>query len=309
MKITVIIPIYNTEKYLRECIESVINQTYSIYEIMLIDDGSTDNSIKISHEYAQKYKNINVIHTSNKGVSAARNMAVERASGDYIMFVDSDDWLELDMVEELVKIIEDRNVDMSVVLRKSDIELEDVLKIGQGEEMLLYMLNIRCIEPWGKLYKKDIFNNIKYREGRTNEDLNILPDIVFKCNSVAVRTIGRYNYRQRENSIMEKELKKGGKTICFCCLDGIEKMERMVKNSECKKKLEKWYFYHILWYFYNVYCNFYSKDGMKNIAYFYKKTFFKYWSNEKVKMSDKFRFTMISLFPNLVRKYNIYRYG
>lgn len=97
MKITVIIPIYNTEKYLRECIESVINQTYSIYEIMLIDDGSTDNSIKISHEYAQKYKNINVIHTSNKGVSAARNMAVERASGDYIMFVDSDDWLELDL--------------------------------------------------------------------------------------------------------------------------------------------------------------------------------------------------------------------
>ena len=113
-KISIIVPVYNVEKYLKECIESLINQTYKDLEILLIDDGSKDNSGKICDEYANKDKRIKVIHQENSGVSKTRNYGIELATGDYVMFVDSDDWLEENTCELLIKEIKTQNKDMII---------------------------------------------------------------------------------------------------------------------------------------------------------------------------------------------------
>lgn len=309
MEISVIVPVYNTEKYLKKCIDSIINQTVEVSEIILIDDGSTDGSYEICLHYADEYNNIQLIHTENRGVSAARNTAIKMAKGEYITFVDSDDWIDEDTIEILFELLQKENADMSAIMRKSDFVLDGTVAVGKKEEMLLYLLNIKCIEPWGKLYKRKLFDNIKYREGKTNEDLNILPDIVLECEKIVVNKIGKYNYRKRQNSIMEKELNEGAKTICNCCFDGIIKMENMIEDIDYKRKLQKWYYYHILWYFYNVYCNCDNQEGLKNIGKFYKKTWIKFWKNKKIIIKDKLRFSFIALCPKLVKIYNVYMYG
>ena len=104
-KISVLIPVYNTEKYLRECVDSTISQTYSQLEIILVDDGSADNSGKICDEYAQNDKRVKVIHKPNGGLSSARNVGIDKATGEYIAFVDSDDYLKKDYVEKLLETI------------------------------------------------------------------------------------------------------------------------------------------------------------------------------------------------------------
>lgn len=306
---TIVIPIYNTEKYIKKCLDSILEQTYEAYEIIIIDDGSTDGSSQICDTYAKKNKKIRVIHTKNNGAYVARKIAIENAQGDCITFVDSDDWIEKDMLEELVKLMEKEDADLSVIMRKSGDRLDDHIKIGNGAEMLLYLLNIGCIELWGKLYKKSLFEQIKYRERRANEDLNMLPEIVFGCNKIVVHTLGKYNYRNRDNSITTSVIKNGGKSLCDCCLEGIRKNENRLVSSEFRLELQKWYFYHILWHFYNVYCVYNSKKGLNNIASFYRKTFTIFWRNNKIKISDKFRFSFIAYFPNCVRKYNFLRYG
>lgn len=113
-KISIIVPVYNVEKYLEECLESLVNQTYKNIEILLIDDGSKDNSGKICDEYAEKDKRIKSIHQKNSGVSKTRNNGIELASGDYVMFVDSDDWLEKNACELLINEVKNQNKDMII---------------------------------------------------------------------------------------------------------------------------------------------------------------------------------------------------
>ena len=113
--ISIIVPIYNVEKYLKKCIDSIINQTYKNLEIILVDDGSPDNCGKICDEYAKKDNRIKVIHKENGGVSSARNVGVENATGEYIGFVDSDDYIEKDMYEVLINNLKKENADISII--------------------------------------------------------------------------------------------------------------------------------------------------------------------------------------------------
>ena len=115
MKISVIIPVYKVEKYLDKCVESIVNQTYKNLEIILVDDGSPDNCPAMCDEWAEKDERIRVIHKENGGVSSARNAALEVATGDYIGFVDSDDWIELDMYEYLVSLILDNDAQIAII--------------------------------------------------------------------------------------------------------------------------------------------------------------------------------------------------
>lgn len=110
--ISVIIPVYNGEKYIKRCINSLINQTYKNIEIIIINDGSKDNSINIIKEISEKDKRIIIIDKENQGVSIARNAGIEKASGDYIMFVDVDDWVKTNMIEQMYKVIKKENVDI-----------------------------------------------------------------------------------------------------------------------------------------------------------------------------------------------------
>ena len=126
LKISVVVPVFNSEKYLEKCIDSIINQTYKNIEIILINDGSSDKSEEICNSYLKTYKNIKLINQSNSGVSVARNNGLKSSTGDYVLFVDSDDWLEKDMLEIMVKEID--NFDIDIVRCEYFVENNPVLE-------------------------------------------------------------------------------------------------------------------------------------------------------------------------------------
>lgn len=210
--ISVVIPVYNVEKYLAKCIKSVINQTYSNLQIILVDDGSTDNSGSICDEYAKKDRRITVIHKKNGGLSDARNVGIKYSIGKYIGFVDSDDYIHEKMYEIMIKNMISHKANISIVNRYYVFE--------DGEELLRYsinepikiMNNIEAIEEmnsfstfdmaaWDKLYEKNLFYDIKFPVGKLSEDFYIMYLLFEKCERIVFDSRPLYYYFQRNNSI------------------------------------------------------------------------------------------------------------
>lgn len=212
--ISIIVPVYNVEEYLGQCIESVLNQSYQNLEIILIDDGSTDNSGLICDEYKKRDQRIQVIHKKNGGQSSARNVGLNIAKGCYVGFVDSDDWIEQNMYEILHKniclydadiatcsyILEYKEINMSVAAFK-----KPIVKLFEkkDEKMLLKsFLNHKLYfsGPWDKLYRKNIFNNIRFPENQFYEDNYIALEVMLKAERIVVGDGQYYHYRQNINS-------------------------------------------------------------------------------------------------------------
>ena len=206
--ISVIIPVYDVEKYLRKCIDSVINQTYTNLEIILVSDTSPDNCEKICDDYASKDIRIKVIHKEKNGLSAARNAGIDIASGEYIGFVDSDDYIVDDMYELLYKNIIKENADMSVCGFYDCFEGEQPSKnkpkylVADREEAMQEALvgDIR-VNAWNKLYKAEIFDDIRYPVGKIAEDAFIIIDILMKCQKVVYTSEQKYYYCRRESGL------------------------------------------------------------------------------------------------------------
>lgn len=225
-KFSLIIPAYNVEKYIKKCLDSVLNQTYNDYEIIIINDGSTDNTSKILESYKSN-KKIKIINQENKGLSNARNTGVSNAKGDYILFIDSDDFIEKELLEILNKTIKDEDL-VRFQIRILD-ETNKIIKEYKEETFN----NLNGIEAFNKLskynlvelavcyaYKKDTFlkNNYKFEEKTYHEDFGLIPYIIISSKKVtSINYIG-YNYLQRKNSIMnntdyEKEIKKSNDVL------------------------------------------------------------------------------------------------
>lgn len=209
--ISIIIPVYKVEKYLEKCIQSVINQTYENLQIILVDDGSPDNCGKICDEYAKKDHRIEVIHKSNGGLSDARNKGLEIAKGEYIGFVDSDDYIEADMYEVLYNLLKQYNADVSIcnfytvsqekiAIKNADNGIKEYTRIEILKEILLDN-NIQSY-AWNKLYKKDLFDEIKYPVGKKYEDIGTTFYLLEKCNKVVVTGKPEYYYINRQDSIV-----------------------------------------------------------------------------------------------------------
>lgn len=208
--ISVILPIYNVEKYLSRCLDSVIGQTHKNIEIILVDDGSTDNSYKICEEYAKNDKRIVIIHKENGGLSDARNVGIKKAKGDYITLIDSDDYVEKDYVEFLYKLIKDNNSQMSVcghtVLYENGKKIKKethehlVLSAKKTLEKILYDDGID-LSAWAKMYEKKLFDKVQYPKGRYFEDSATTYLLVDECKKIAVGSESKYNYIIRNNSI------------------------------------------------------------------------------------------------------------
>lgn len=201
-KITVIIPVYNVEIYLNRCINSVINQTFRDLEIILVDDGSLDGSRAICEKYATKDDRIKVFAKENGGLSSARNYGLDRASGDYIYLLDSDDFIHESTLEKLINAMEQYGVDivsskLMTVSEEIDSRLEkkdcDVrfLKSTNKEFYLQNISNHAC----GKLYKKILFEGIRYPENRNYEDIATTFKLYMKANDIAYTQEGLYFYR------------------------------------------------------------------------------------------------------------------
>lgn len=209
-KISVIIPVYNVESYLKRCIESVLKQSYSNLEVILVNDGSTDNSGDICNQFSLLDKRVQVIHQKNLGVSRSRNTGIRYSTGDYITFVDSDDYIENDMYEILVNNIEENNADISVcksriIYENSNEKITDeknekklLLKEDAIESLICNMDNA----VWNKLYKYEIIKNIRFNENITHgEDFYFNLQAFKNCELIIYDNRCKYNYIKRGNSI------------------------------------------------------------------------------------------------------------
>lgn len=221
--ISVILPTYNVEEYIGKCLDSLINQTYKNLEILVVDDGSTDNSGKIADQYALNDNRIRVIHKLNGGVSDARNVGIENATGDFIGFVDPDDFVSLDFYEFLMKLQKENDADIVqcdyVRVYKENVDTfefpikKEEFKIVTDKYGAFYMYlsddddtSTHFAVLWNKLYRKEIFENIKFPTGKTHEDQFTVYKLLDKCNKFVFSNNVKYGYYQRKNSIMTKKL-------------------------------------------------------------------------------------------------------
>ena len=219
-KISIIIPVYNVEPYIKKCLESVINQTYTNLEILCINDGSTDNSGKICEDYAKQDKRIRVFHKANGGLSSARNIGLRNFTGDYIGFVDSDDWIEPNMYELLYNLAKEKDVAVSVAGFSNDTDTATIPRnnvkpisnaILTQKEMLSYVFKLNYYNAFhiivcNKLYSAGIFlrNNVFFDEQLKFGEDNLFTPTVFLTDGCTGAYIDRslYHYYQRPTSLM-----------------------------------------------------------------------------------------------------------
>lgn len=237
--ISVIIPVYNVEKYLDKCIDSIINQTYSNLEIILIDDGSTDNSGKICDKYALLDSRIKVIHKKNGGLSDARNVGIDNANGKYLMFVDSDDFIDYNTICDNINIMKENKADIIIYNRYYVYDdgkkflrfpiLNSILEFT-GLEAIEEMNSFKNFDmsAWGKIYKKDLFKCIRFPVGKTSEDFYIMFLLLEKSKKVIYNSKPYYFYIQRAGSISKRKI------INYDFLDAARKqmnyLEKKYKN-------------------------------------------------------------------------------
>lgn len=209
--ISVIVPIYNVEKYLVKCVDSILAQTYQELEVILVDDGSPDNCGQICDEYAQRDPRIRVIHKPNGGLSDARNAGLEICTGDYIGFVDSDDWIEPQMYGTLLELLHRFDADMAFGGVADDLERGDIVttvktsNYGQtpfAEDKLTAMRRYfhGSWSAWDKLYRADLFRGIQYSVGEINEDEAIVLQLLERCQRVCYTDQVFYHYMHREDN-------------------------------------------------------------------------------------------------------------
>ncbi len=208
--ISVIVCIYNREKYLDKCITSITNQTYKNLEIILIDDGSTDKSLDICKKYQKEDKRIKVHHQKNKGIAYTRNVGLSLAKGKYLCFCDSDDYYDVNYCQYLYDNLKENNADFSMcdILQHTPsknylIAEERNSFTAQGEEMFDYLFSERRLgNPINKLYKSEIIKSCKYPINTINEDTYIIYDILSKCQKFSYLNLPLYNRVIHTNSIM-----------------------------------------------------------------------------------------------------------
>ena len=209
MTISVIVPVYNTSLYLKKCLSSILKQTYSDFEIIVVNDGSTDDSQKIIDKIKKKYpKKIKAFIKKNGGLSSARNYGIKKASGDYIAFVDSDDWIEKEYLEKLYNTAIRGDYDITVCDTIKDYpDCREVLRSNleySNDNIKNYIISYPMV--WIRLFKRELFeNNYLFIENILYEDLCLSPTFVNKTKKIGFVNLPLYHYVQRDNSIMHQK--------------------------------------------------------------------------------------------------------
>lgn len=213
--ISVIVPVYNVERYLSHCIDSILTQTYENLEIILVDDGSTDSSRQICEDYADKDSRIKTIHKLNGGLADARNKGIEAASGEYCSFVDSDDYIAEDCIEYLYDMTSANSAQIAVCGYQKVYEgIFDSIPGGHNEEKMVKVYNsIDALSAllyqrgiisaaWGRLFKSELFGTVRFPKGRQHEDVAVMYKLFDQAGVIAVGSEKKYYYLQRSGSII-----------------------------------------------------------------------------------------------------------
>lgn len=208
--ISVVVPVYNVENYVKECLDSILGQSYGNLQIIIVNDGSTDQSGKICEDYIKNDLRVEYIYQENRGLSAARNTGISRAKGKYICFVDSDDYIDFRYIECLYRGLKSCNADLCMCeyIRDGNFEHTSLSElqydIHNGKEMMRKYFSFDILfmnVAWNKLYKKEVFLEEKFPEGMLYEDFVLNAHVMYKCEKIAVCHQKLYHYRRTDNSI------------------------------------------------------------------------------------------------------------
>lgn len=209
-KISVLVAAYNVADFLPTCLDSILNQTFQDFEVIIVDDGSTDKTPSICQKYAEKSPKVKVIHQKNQGLSAVRNIGIQKSKGEYICFIDGDDYIAKKYLEKLFQQLSENSADISVcnykTIPKSPVK-DFEMQIISGEEATIKLLTEQenyQIVSWNKLYKKSLFKNIEFPLNQKHEDSLTTYKILSKAQKITFLNESLYIYRQRPGSIMSE---------------------------------------------------------------------------------------------------------
>lgn len=310
-KISIIVPVYNVEQYLKKCIDSILSQTFTNFELILVDDGSTDESGKICDYYARLDNRVKVIHKENGGLSSARNVGLEVAKGKYIGFVDSDDYISKFMFQKLYESLVENNCDISICDYTEVFQDNGTIyneKVGGGK---LILNNIEALEKiykekgwlyvvaWNKLYKKELFNGLIFPVGKVHEDEMIAHELLYRSNKIIFVEEKLYYYLQRENSIM-------GKKYNISRLDIIDAMriranffyEKNLKKLRYEAEVEYLKIFFKLYYKY-INCGYDWKIRLGDLKRDYDGIIFRVLRNPRYNFKEKVMLLVFYINPNM----------
>jgi len=222
-ELSIIVPVYNVETYVEKCICSILAQTFANFELILVDDGSTDRSGEICEEMARRDARIRVIHKNNGGLSSARNTGIETARGAYLGFVDSDDYIAPDMYEILYKNLVKEQADVSICgiydcyEGKTPRKAKPGYRLCDAQEAIYEAFggNMFSVNAVNKLYRREIFETIRYPEGKTIEDAFVIVRVFMQCKKIVAVSDQKYFYVHRTGSITTKRSARS----CFDCIE------------------------------------------------------------------------------------------
>lgn len=294
MKVSVIVPVYNVEKYIKKCLDSLVNQTLNGVEIIVVNDGSPDNSQKIIDEYTKKYKNVKSYIKENGGLSDARNYGIKKATGKYISFVDSDDYIRNDMLEIMYNyaIKEDLDVVVCDSINVYDNGSEILIKSNNNysdNDVRNYIISppMACT----RLFKKTIFDKIQFKKNIYYEDLEMTPKVVNITDKIGFVSEGLYYYVQRDGSIMKQNVFNKKLLNIFDVL----KSNKDLLEDKFPEEIEYMYITHLLR---TASLRFLNYDNGKE--YIYKihnimKEYFPKWKNNVYYKKSTFKLKLICI--------------
>ena len=232
--ISIVIPVYNVDKYLSQCLESIINQTYQDLEIIIIDDGSSDNSPQICDEFAKKDKRITVIHKENGGAASARNEGLRKATGDFLAFVDSDDYIEKNAYSTMMEVMSREGADIvecafSFKFRDKETEeyvFQEEKQFDQIKYLSLFTTQWTCGLIWNKLFRREVLHNVFFEEGHQIDDEFFTYQGVMTARKIVFAPSILYHYRMRASGLMKNP--EAYERILFDRLDYSTKRRRKV---------------------------------------------------------------------------------
>lgn len=314
VKVSIIVPVYNVEKYLEKCIDSILNQTFHEFELILVDDGSNDLSGEICEKYKKNDFRIRVIHKKNGGLSSARNSGLSIAKGEYISFIDSDDYIDKDMISILYN---------NIIKNEADISICDYYEVYSNEKKIervncdnveVVMNNTEALNKiyeekgwlyvvaWNKLYKKELFENIKFMEGKIHEDEIIAHELLYNAKRIVYTNKKLYYYLQRKDSIM-------GESFNIKKLDIIDALKyradffhnKKIKNLQYKAEYEYLKKFFSLYYKAELCLKDYEVR-LKSIKKGYNKIFFRLIKNPYYNFKEKMMMFIFFINPKMYKK-------
>lgn len=291
-KVSVVVPVYNVEKYLSKCLESICEQTYPFLEVIVVDDSSPDNSGAIADKFAENDNRVKVFHIKNRGAAGARNYGLDKCTGDYVFFVDSDDWIDKYTLEMMVNTLTENQVDVvqcqyideykdSSVNHKCDFVSESFSDEEFIKDMIPHWENILI---WNKLYKAHLFHNVRFVEGHCIDDEFFTYRVIMNASKVIVMNDYLYHYRMRKSSAMGDLAKENQRHI-----DQVDFVtERYTPLSNAYPKLIPNLLEHLAEVLMSVMRNSYGYDETKHYAKSkLKKYFWKIITNKNVSINIK----------------------